>query len=64
MTEKIEISPINKRSLIARFMENILECYDFRVYDFFTTIIGLNFFLMKIKSSINRSFWCVRRWGI
>lgn len=49
MTEKIESSPINKRSLIARFMENILEWYDFRVYDFFTTIIGLNFFLMKIK---------------
>jgi MHS family proline/betaine transporter-like MFS transporter len=44
MTKKKENSPINKRSLIAGFIGNILEWYDFTVYGFFATVIGAQFF--------------------
>ena len=44
MIKKIESSPIKKRSLIAGFVGNILEWYDFTVYGFFATVIGAQFF--------------------
>jgi MHS family proline/betaine transporter-like MFS transporter len=44
MIKKTETSPINKRSLIAGFVGNILEWYDFTVYGFFATVIGAQFF--------------------
>ena len=44
MSEKIETNPIHKKSLLAGFIGNILEWYDFTVYGFFATIIGAQFF--------------------
>ncbi len=38
------IESLDKRSLIAGFSGNILEWYDFTVYGFFATIIGVQFF--------------------
>ena len=35
---------INPRSLLAGFVGNILEWYDFTVYGFFATVIGSFFF--------------------
>ena len=35
---------INIRSLLAGFVGNILEWYDFTVYGFFATVIGSLFF--------------------
>ena len=49
MNQKKASSPINKRSIIAGFIGNILEWYDFTVYGFFATIIGAQFFPAEDK---------------
>ena len=49
MNQKTASSPINKRSIIAGFIGNILEWYDFTVYGFFATIIGAQFFPAEDK---------------
>ena len=40
---------INPRSLLAGFVGNILEWYDFTVYGFFATVIGSLFSPAKTR---------------
>lgn len=46
---KLKNEPINIRSLLAGFVGNILEWYDFTVYGYFATVIGSLFFPSEDK---------------
>jgi len=46
---KSKNEPINIRSLLAGFVGNILEWYDFTVYGYFATVIGALFFPSEDK---------------